>query len=183
MSSNRTDPSIREALVALQPRLRRFAYGLCGSVDEADDLVQAGYERALSRLHQWRVGTRLDSWMYRIIQSIRINQVHANRIRSSHLQPVDPDTLIGSDGCRETEARLTLNSVRQFMWRLPEEQRVVVLLIAVEGLSYREAAYVLEVPVGTVTSRLGRARAAICDFVYGTRSRRPEPRRGYGERV
>lgn len=154
-------------LVALQPRLRRFAYGLTGTRDGADDLVQAAYERALSRLHQWQPGTRLDSWMYRMIQTIRINQVKAERVRGGHLDPVEPDTEMGVDGVRDMEARLTLGAVRHFVARLPEEQRSVLLLIAVEGLSYKETSETLGVPIGTVTSRLARARIALKDFVYG----------------
>lgn len=154
-------------LVALQPRLRRFAYGLTGSRDGADDLLQAAYERALTRTDQWRPGTRLDSWMYRIIQSIRINQLKSERVRGGHLTPVDPDTLVGSDGVRVTEARLTLSAVRGFISRLPEEQRSVMLLVAVEGHTYTEVAEVLGLPIGTVTSRLARARMALRAFVYG----------------
>lgn len=165
-----TDPDIRSALVALRPRLRRFAYGLTGSMDEADDLVQAAYERALSRLHQWHPGSRLDSWMFRIVQSIRINRLKADRVRGTHLERVDPDTLWGGDGRRHMEAHLTLDRVRSFLGTLPEEQRAAVLLVAVEGLSYKEAAEALNVPIGTVTSRLGRARMAISAFVSGARS-------------
>jgi RNA polymerase sigma-70 factor (ECF subfamily) len=164
-------------LVALQPRLRRFAYGLTGSRDGADDLVQATYERAATRLDQWRPGSRLDSWMYRIMQSIRINQAKAERVRGSHLPPADPDLLPGADGPRDMEARLTLAAVRRFIWALPEEQKTVLLLIAVEGLSYKEAAQNLGVPMGTVTSRLARARASLKESVYrGASEPRPNLR-------
>ncbi len=165
MSRHAGDPDVRQALVALQPRLRRFAYGLTGSFDEADELVQSAYERAFARLGQWRAGTRLDSWMYRIIQTIRINRLEADRVRGRHLAPVDPDTRVGGDGEREAEAVITLEAVRRRVWELPEAQRTVLLLVAVEGLSYKEAAAVLGVPPGTVTSRLARARLALKDFV------------------
>lgn len=156
------------AMTALQPRLRRFAYGLTGSLDEADDLVQAAYERAISRIAQWQVGTRLDSWMYRIVQSIHLNRQQANRVRGAHLQPVDPDTLTARDEARALEASMTLAKVRNFIGRLPEEQRAALLLVAVEGLSYRDAAEVLDLPVGTLTSRVARARVALRDFVDGS---------------
>ncbi|MEH6579959.1 MAG: sigma factor [Amphritea sp.] len=71
---------LTQAMVALQPRLRRFAYGLSGSMDEADELVQCTYERALPRLNQWQTGTRLDSWLYRIQQNIWLNQLRARRV-------------------------------------------------------------------------------------------------------
>lgn len=156
------------AMTALQPRLRRFAYGLTGSLDEADDLVQSAYERAISRIAQWQAGTRLDSWMYRIVQTIHINRQQANRVRGAHLQPVDPDTLAARDETRALEASITLGKVRGFIGRLPEEQRAALLLVAVEGLSYRDAAEVLDLPVGTLTSRVARARVALRDFVDGS---------------
>jgi RNA polymerase sigma-70 factor (ECF subfamily) len=169
MATRLAKQGLIQDLLALQSRLRRFAYGLTGSLDEADDLVQAAYERALARLDQWQPGTRLDSWMYRIVQSIRLNRLDAERVRGSHLEAVDPDLLVGSDGRRETEAQLTLEGVRRFIWCLPEEQRVVLLLVAVEGLSYKDAAEVLDLAVGTVTSRLARARLAVKEFVDGNR--------------
>jgi RNA polymerase sigma-70 factor (ECF subfamily) len=164
MSNDKHD--IQQAMVSLLPRLRRFAYGLTGSLDEADDLVQATYVRALSRLDQWQAGTRLDSWMYRIAQSIRFNQLQAEKTRGSRYETVDPDTRPGSDGSRVVEAQLTLDAVRDYIWRLPEEQRVVLLLITVEGLSYKEAAETLDLPIGTITSRLARARLALNNFVH-----------------
>lgn len=158
---------IQDALVALQPRLRRFAYGL---TDEADELVQSAYERALTRLDQWRPGSRLDSWMYRIVQTIRINQLRSAKVRATHYAAVDPDTRCGSDGRTDMETQLTLDAVRGFIWSLSEEQRSVVLLVAVEGLSYKDASEVLGIPIGTVTSRLARARMAISEFVEGAQT-------------
>ena len=154
----------REALAALQPRLRRFALGLCGSVDDAEDLVQSAYERALRRLHQWSPGTRLDSWMYRIVQSLWLNQIEARKVRSRHREreAMARDSLPA--GAEEPhEAHLTLRAVRRHLQQIPQEQRVVLLLVAVEGFSYQEAAELLSVPVGTVTSRLGRARRALTE--------------------
>ena len=158
---------LRGSLVALQPRLRRFAYGLAGSLDEADDLVQAGYERALTRLHQWKPGTRLDSWMYRIVQSIWVNRYRAGRVRGEHYEPIDPDLCSAGNLDTEVEAQLTLEAVRRFVTQLPDEQRSALLLVSVEGLSYRDAAAVLGIPEGTLTSRLARARAALRTQVDG----------------
>lgn len=159
---------MRSAMVAIQGRLRRFAYGLCGNGDEADDLVQSAYERALSRLDQWQPGTRLDSWMFRILQSIRFNRLAADKVRGKHFEPVDPDLLAGGNVDRELEAHLTLAQVRDFLWTLPEDQRSAMLLVAVEGMSYKEAAEVAQVPVGTITSRLSRARRAVIEHMDGT---------------
>ena len=150
---------LMDALAGLRPRLRRFAYGLAGTMDEADDLVQAAYERAFSRLHQWQPGTRLDSWMYRIVQSMWINQGRARRVREAHRQRTQAsEEARVFEGQRALDAQLTLAAVRERLALMPEPQRAVLLLVAVEGLTYEEAAAVLEVPVGTVTSRLSRAR-------------------------
>ena len=153
----------KHQIVALLPRLRRFAYALSGTRDEADDLVQAACERALSRLDQWQPGTRLDSWMFRIIQTTWIDRTRATRVRG---YPYDPDDLVhlpGEDGRRVTEASLTLDAVRRRIAELPEEQRIVLALVTVDGMSYQQAADVLGVPIGTVTSRLSRARKRLAD--------------------
>jgi RNA polymerase sigma-70 factor (ECF subfamily) len=162
-----------QQLVAMRFRLRRFAYGLTGSLDEADELLQGAYERALTRLHQFRPGTRLDSWMFRILQTMRLNALAAGKVRGAGQPPIDPDRLIGGDSEAEVEARLTLERVREQVARLPEEQRVVLLLVVVEGLSYKEVGEALEIPIGTVTSRLARARVTLRDFVQGGGDRAP----------
>lgn len=161
---------LRAAIVALRPRLRRFAYGLTGSPEEADDLVQSAYERALTRSEQWQAGTRLDSWMYRIVQTIWLNRIDAQKSRTRHLSLMSAGMEPDYDGQVHVESRLTLDRVREFIWQMPEDQRAVLLLIAVEGLSYKEASDVLGVPVGTITSRLGRARIALRDFAAGLRN-------------
>lgn len=165
MGPRTTHSETRRVLADLYPRLRRFAFGLTGSLEDAEDLVQAAYERALARLDQWHPGTRLDSWMYSIVQSIRSNQLRSDRVRGKHLNPVDPESQPGGDLRREVEASLTLEAVRRFLVTLPEEQRVVILLVCVEGLSYGEVSETLGIPIGTVTSRLGRGRTALRQFV------------------
>lgn len=152
---------LAQALVALQPRLRRFAYGLTGSLDQADEIVQSAYARALARLDQWEPGTRLDSWMYRIVQTVQFNQYKSNKVRRITQNPLDPEVHVGTDGTKAAEAYVTLGEVRELIWDLPEEQRAVILLVAVEGLSYKETADTLDIPVGTVTSRLARARMVL----------------------
>lgn len=160
-----TIQEIHREMIGLLPRLRRFAYGLSGSLDEAEDLIQSTFERALSHIDQWQMGTRLDSWMYRILHSIRINRLHAENLRARKLDDSDPDEQMGGDSAREMEAKLTLEAVRQFIWKLPEEQRTILLLVVVEGASYKDVSDMLSIPIGTVTSRLARARLAIKDFV------------------
>ncbi|MEL6476122.1 MAG: RNA polymerase sigma factor [Pseudomonadota bacterium] len=153
---------IKTELVGMLPRLRRFAYALAGSVSEGDDIVQAACEKALARSDQYRPGTRFDSWMYRIIQTTFLDRRrrHEHRFARS-----DEDTLVaisdGGGGAASAYDRLLLAAVRRAMAELPDDQRSVLALVAIEGLGYREAAEVLGVPVGTVMSRLARARAKL----------------------
>jgi RNA polymerase sigma-70 factor (ECF subfamily) len=152
--------SISDQLIAILPRLRRFARGLTGSAVEADDLVQAACERALSRAHQFQEGTRFDSWMFRIVQTIWIDQLRARDIRREDSE--EEGVHVGTDEPgRRAEARLALGEVRTALAQLPPEQRAALLLVTVDGLSYKEAAAVAEVPVGTIMSRLARARVAL----------------------
>jgi len=153
--------SVRQEMIALLPRLRRFAYGLTGSLDRADDLVQSTCERALARHHLWKAETRLHSWMFRIMQNLWFDDLRAGRRREVATSNEALDNLVGGDSEAELAARLELAAVRRHIACLPPEQRVVLLLVSVEGLSYKEAAAVLEVPVGTVMSRLARARLAL----------------------
>ena len=155
------DQSVRREMAALLPRLRRFAYGLTGSIDAGDDLVQSACERALSRVHQWQAGTRLDSWMYRIMQNLWFDELRAGRRREVATEPETLDAMTGGDAESEAAMRLDLATVRRRMADLPPDQRAVLLLVSVEGLSYKEAAGILEVPIGTVMSRLARARLAL----------------------
>jgi RNA polymerase sigma-70 factor (ECF subfamily) len=151
---------IRDALTPLVPRLRRFAAGLAGSTADGDDLVQSACERALNRSHQWQPGTRLDSWMYRIIQSIWLNEHRARRIRR-HEALEAASTTVGEDGEEVAETRLTLDAVRRALLQLPEGQRAVLMLVCVDGLSYKETADTLGIAIGTVMSRLARGRLAL----------------------
>ena len=149
-----------DQLIAVLPRLRRFARGLAGSAIEADDLVQAACERALARRHQFQEGTRFDSWMFRIVQTIWIDQIRARKVRREDAEL--SDVRVGSDEpVRRLEARLSLGDVRRAVARLPTDQRAALLLVTVDGLSYKEAAAVVGVPVGTIMSRLARARVAL----------------------
>jgi RNA polymerase sigma-70 factor, ECF subfamily len=165
------DPRFGDQLIAMLPRLRRFARGLTGSVVEADDLVQAACERALSRRHQFEEGTRFDSWMFRIVQTIWIDQIRARDIRREEKE-IAEERLGSDEPVRRVEARLALEEVRRAVDRLSPDQRTVLLLVTVDGLSYREAAEVIGVPVGTIMSRLARARVALQAELEGGRSGR-----------
>ena len=171
MSSVRDDAgrSFETQLTAAIPRLRRFAYGLTRSRADADDLVQAALERALSRLDQWEPGTRLDSWLYRIVQNLWIDQRRAQARRGVEVSTDEMLEIAGEDGEASAERRLMIEETHRALESLPDEQRSVLVLVSIEGLPYAEAAAVLGIPVGTVMSRLSRARKAIAAAVLGTR--------------
>jgi RNA polymerase sigma-70 factor (ECF subfamily) len=152
---------VRRELIALLPRLRRFARALTRNPDEADDLVQTAVERALKSLDSWTPGTRLDSWMFRIMKNSWIDEVRSKAVRSRVFAPEEAAETVGADGAAAMELHLEAQAVRAAMEALPEEQRLAVALVLVEGFSYREAAELLDVPMGTLTSRLARGRAAI----------------------
>ena len=149
-----------DQLIAVLPRLRRFAAGLSRSASEADDLVQAACERALAREHQFQEGTRFDSWMFRIVQTIWIDQLRARDIRKED-GDVAEERLGSDEPVRRVEARLALSEVRRAVTLLPPDQRLTLMLVTVEGLSYKQAAEATGVPVGTIMSRLARARIAL----------------------
>lgn len=147
-------------LIGLLPRLRAFALGLALDSAKADDLVQAGCERALSRRHQWQAGTRLDSWMYRILKNLWIDELRAGG-RTEDVEVEALAELPSAQWSASIESSLTLEQVLKHLARLPLDMRTVLVAVCVEDLSYKEAAELLEVPVGTVMSRLCRARLAL----------------------
>jgi RNA polymerase sigma-70 factor (ECF subfamily) len=159
--------TIRMQMVALLPRMRRFALSLTANATEADDLVQDTVERALRGLHLWQRGTRLDSWMFRIAQNLWIDRKRAAKVRAEVAG--DPEAALGVavDGARAQEARLTFADTCAALEKLPDEQRVAVALVLIDGQSYRDAAATLGIPIGTLTSRLARARSALAMQVFG----------------
>jgi len=154
---------IRHRIVALLPRLRAFARSLTHDAADADDLVQQTCEKALAGLSGLRGETVLDGWMFRILRNQFVDNLRRRRAVVSVDDPVIADTLEGSDGRRIGDARLELGDVQAIIVGLPEEQRSVLVLVCVEGLAYREVAEIMDIPIGTVMSRLSRARAAIAE--------------------
>lgn len=151
----------RAAVIAALPRLRRFCQGLAGHAQDGDDLMQSTVERALSREHQFVPGTRLDSWMFRIAQNLHIDRARVASRRGQQVPVEDLPETMGEDGRTTVEQLSDLAAAQRALQAIPEDQRAAFLLVVVEGLSYREAAEVLEVPVGTIMSRLARARGRI----------------------
>lgn len=149
---------IREQIIAALPRLRRFARTITRDAHDADDLVQLSIERALVRYEQWRPEARFESWMFGIMRNAWIDEVRSRGRRDRLFASAEAGENIG-DGADESQIRML--AVQAALARLPDEQRLAVALVLIEGLSYREASDALEVPIGTLTSRLARGREAL----------------------
>ncbi len=151
-----------DQIEAVIPRLRRYARALTGERIAADDLVQDTLERALRKLHLFRPGTDLRAWLFTVMHNVFVNQVRAGRL------PVVDDEDMSELPQREQEADgLAIRDLDRALLRLPDDQRAVLLLVALEDMSYEEAARTLEIPIGTVMSRLSRAREKLRAMMQG----------------
>jgi RNA polymerase sigma-70 factor, ECF subfamily len=157
---NTTGPreNVREQIAALLPRLRRFARNLTRNPHDADDVVQIALERALTTLEQWRPDARLDSWMFKIVRNAWIDELRSRGRQNRIFTGPEAGEHVGES---TIDRASDLLSVQAAMARLPEDQRAAVSLVLVEGLPYKDAADVLEIPIGTLTSRLARGREAL----------------------
>lgn len=167
-----SDHELRLQIVTLLPRLRRFARAVAGSPADGDDLLQSACEKALSRLHQFTPGTRLDRWMFQIVKTTHIDRMRrTQRRRQADLTP-DLAAVLPFDARihEQTEAREDLALIRAAVACLPEGQREVLALVVLDGLSYQEVAETLDIAEGTVMSRLARARRKLA---LALESRRP----------
>ena len=158
MSTNEDLENFQEQIVALLPRLRRFARSLVRNPHDADDVVQIAVERALLRRDQWRSDARLDSWLFKILRNAWIDEVRSRGRRAKVFMPEEDGEQVGEATMEREIDRWTAETA---LTRLPEDQRLAVGLVLIEGLSYKDAADVLEVPIGTLTSRLARGREAL----------------------
>jgi RNA polymerase sigma-70 factor (ECF subfamily) len=158
-------PEVHNRMVKIMPRLRRFVYSLSGGGDSSEDLIQETYVRALAHLDQWHPGTRLDSWMFRIAQNLWIDHMRTERFRG---EAVDIDVighLLSCDGRVIAENRIVLQEMRKDIAQLSTDQRNVIRLVCGYGLSYKETGKILNLPPGTVMSRLARARDALQKYM------------------
>ena len=155
---NPSYPMLANELAALLPRMRRFARSITYHREDADDLVQVAMERALGRSEQYAEGTRLDSWLFRIIKNAWIDEVRGRMRRERIFAPEEEGAQVGVDSSEAQQQRM---AVQKAMSLLSEEHRLVIGLVLVDGLPYKEAAAVLDIPMGTLTSRLARAREAL----------------------
>lgn len=153
--------TMRAAIIAALPRLRRFCHAMAANPADGDDLMQSAVEKALAHSDQFREGTRVDSWMYRIAQNLHIDRSRSLRRRGTAVPVEDAYDLVGDDGRDTVESRSDLVAAQRALATVPEEQRAAFILVVLEGLSYKEAAETLEVPIGTVMSRIARARGRI----------------------
>ncbi len=156
------DPAMRDALLAAVPSLRAFAISLSGQVDRADDLVQDTLLRALSNLHRFEPGTNLNAWLFTILR----NLFHSE-YRKRRREVEDPD---GSYAGRlkvqpEQGARLDFEDFRIALAQLPADQREALLLVGASGFSYEEAANICGCAVGTIKSRVNRARSRLAGML------------------
>ncbi len=150
--------SIHADIAALLPRLRRFARSITFHREDADDLVQTALERALGRSDQWEAGTRLDSWIFRIVKNAWIDEVRSRKRRDQVFAPEEAAEHMGDNFAEAHQQRM---AIQKAMSMLSDDHRVIIALVLVDGMPYKEAADVLEIPMGTLTSRLARAREAL----------------------
>jgi RNA polymerase sigma-70 factor (ECF subfamily) len=160
---------VRAALAAHLTRLWRYGLVLSRRRDLAEDLVQATCLRALERADQYRAGTRIDRWLFSILHSIWLNDVRALRVRLGEGQ-VDSEATLSFDGAAQIETGVLAAQVLREVAALPEGQREAVFLVYGEGWAYREAAAILDVPIGTVMSRLAAARATLAKHMQADAS-------------
>jgi RNA polymerase sigma-70 factor (ECF subfamily) len=161
-----TNPAatVGQRLVSFLPNLRRFAISLCRSRELADDLVQATCERALAAAASFDPDTRFDAWVFRILRNLWIDQVRRGKTSGTAVEIDDALHLPSAFGEASAEASIALKQVWAAVQTLPEEQREVLILVCVEEFSYRDVADVLAIPIGTVMSRLARARKTLAEL-------------------
>lgn len=150
-----------EGMIEALPNLKRYAMSLSRRVDIADDLVQTTVERAFRARASFDPETRQLAWLMRILRNAWIDVTRKQKTRGVELELGDAPELSGADGARVVENRLMLQKTGETLAGLPAEQREVLIIVCVQGMTYQEAAEILDIPVGTVMSRLARGRAAL----------------------
>jgi RNA polymerase sigma-70 factor, ECF subfamily len=149
---------LHRRMVDILPRLQRFVHSLTGGSNSSEDLVQETCARALAHLDQWRPGSRLDSWMFRIARNLWIDQMRSERFRGKAVDIDVVDHLLSFDGQRLAENRVVLDELRRDIAELSTDQRNLIELVWIYGMSYKETGELLCLPPGTVMSRMARVR-------------------------
>jgi RNA polymerase sigma factor (sigma-70 family) len=154
---------MKEQLIAIIPSLRRFAYSLTGSADDADDLLQNTVLRVLDR--DVPPDVDLLKWCFRICRNLWIDEYRSRKVRLEAANDPDLQGTQVVDGAKAMHDNIRLEEVNRAMNRLSDQQRTIISLVALEGMSYKDVAATLEIPVGTVMSRLARARAMLTEYL------------------
>ena len=162
---------MKQEIIEHVPALRRFAYSLTGSPEDADDLLQGTIERVLTKGVPDDVN--LLKWMFRVCRNMWIDEYRSRKVRMTAAEKPELHENNVVDGERIVHGQITLGEVNRAMATLPDEQRSVIALVAVEGLSYKEASDILSIPIGTVQSRLSRARVALMTCLENSGERSP----------
>lgn len=173
---------IGRQLIAFLPNMRRFGYTLTRAQDTADDLVQAACEKALANAASFTPGTRFDAWMFRIMRNLWIDQAR-RRKTAGPVDDIDERVdLVGAEGEREVHARMELADVSRAIAALPDDQREILLLVCAEDMSYKQVSELLGIPIGTVMSRLARARKKLVEpgGIKAAATRSPAEENGQG---
>ena len=152
------EPSVREAMLSAVPSLRAFAISLSGNVDRADDLVQETMLRALANIHSFQPGTNMSAWLFTILRNLFRSEYRKRRREVEDTDGSYADTLKSQP---EQGSRLEFNEFRAALDKLPPDQREALILVGASGFSYEEAAAICETPVGTIKSRVNRARTRL----------------------
>lgn len=157
---------LREGLTQAYPRIWRYALSLTGSRSEADDLAQAASLRAMERAAQFEPGSHMDRWIFRITHNLWVSELRRQKVRKGNgLLGIDVVDIV--DPAQNAEEKSERRALLQNVLHLPEAQRQTVVLVYIEGYSYRDAAMILDVPIGTVMSRLAAARASLSQKLRG----------------
>ncbi len=163
---------LHQSIEAEIPRLRRYARALCRDVAAADDLVQDCLTRALAKLHLWQEGTDLRAWLFTILHNQHVNRIRRAVREGAAVELSESEPLLTQ--APRQDRRLELRDLDSALAQLPDEQRSVILLVGLEGMRYEDVAEVLDVPVGTVRSRLSRGRDALRRLIGAIPDRRAE---------
>jgi RNA polymerase sigma-70 factor (ECF subfamily) len=149
------DPALRDAVLAAIPKLRAFAISLSGNVDRADDLVQETMLRALANIHSFQPGTNLQAWLFTILRNLFRSEYRKRKREVEDADGRHAESLVSHP---EQDSRLEFKELRVALGKLPQDQREALILVGASGFSYEEAAAICECAVGTIKSRVNRAR-------------------------
>lgn len=155
--------TMKEQILALLPALRRFAWSLTNSVHDADDLLQNTVERLLVK--DMPADVHLSKWAFTVCRNLWIDECRSRKVRGAVTWDIELHDIIPVDGEKDMQLKIEMEQINTAMQQLPEEQHLVLSMVAVQGLSYQETADTLGIPLGTVMSRLARARSRLMELV------------------